>query len=70
MRKMIPMDELMKRGEDYMKGMHEGEKCAIEKYNKMFVELWDKINDMQKLMDERFVLLFNTLKILEGKISH
>ncbi len=47
----MEFDELMKKGEEYMKGFQKGRKFAINKYDKILVELWDKMNDIEKKLD-------------------
>lgn len=65
----MEIDELMKKGEDYMEGMQKGKEMAIGKYDKILIELWDKMNDIEKKVDKNFISLFNTLEIFEKRIE-
>ena len=66
---MVEFDKLMKEGESYMEGMQKGREMAIGKYDKILIELWDKMNDIEKKVDKFIAYLISKDKkeISEGK---
>ncbi len=48
----MEFNELMKGMEEYQQGMQKGREMAIGKYDKILVELWDKLNDIEKKVDK------------------
>lgn len=53
----MEIDKLLEHGEAFAEGLKKGQELAIGKYNKMFVELWDKLNDVEKKIDKLFLIL-------------
>jgi len=48
----MEFDNLMKNMEAYQEGMQKGREMAIGKYDKILIELWEKLNDIEKKVDK------------------
>lgn len=48
----MEINELIKHGEAYQEGMQKGREMAIGKYDKILIELWDKLIDIEKKVDK------------------
>ncbi len=49
---MIDVKELLRKGEEYHQGYMKGQIDGLDKHNKIFIELWDKMNDIENLIKE------------------
>ncbi len=53
----MEFNKLMKDIETYQQGMDTGREMAIHKYDKILIELWEKINDVEKKIDKLFTYI-------------
>ncbi len=48
----MEMDELLKHTEAFQQGMQQGREMAIRQYDKILIELWEKMDDIEKKIDK------------------
>jgi len=61
----IPVDDLMKDMEAYSQGLQSGREMAIKKYDRMFVELYDKMQSIE----DKFEKLLYALGYAKDKLN-